>query len=208
MGPQVIELLLLAFITFIIINKLISTLGASDEDVSAKSKFGSKIKIKDVTSSGRDWTDAMGFGDIFGSDSLENIDPELLENPQDKEIVESLQSLSLKVDAFTPAKFINSVSKVWKCVITALQDKDSNTLEQLVDSRFIDNIKGLRDHYCHVNLNFPPKIQYSNVTFFGNSIIVKVMISADIIQKEEWTFIRNESQTGSNWFLSNIEKHI
>ena len=208
MSPQVLELFLLALITFFIINKLISVLGAGDDEGASKSKFGSKIKLKDVTSSGYDWTQDIGFGELFSSENKVTIDPKLLLDPRDKTIQEDLVQLCYKIDKFTPEKFLNNAAQAWKMTLTALQNKDADTLQHLVDSRFMDQIKGARDHYLHVNLNFPPEMQYSNVTFFGNSIIIKIVINADIIQKEEWTFIRNDDQTGPHWFLSNIERDI
>ncbi len=205
MTPQTIELLLFAIIAFFVISRLISVLGSSDDELH-RSKFGSKDSLKDVTSSGYDWTNNTNFPNIFSQNEYV-FDKNLLNNPDNENVKNSLIELMHKIENFTPEKFIQGASRAWKMILSALSSKDITTIEELVDSRFINHIKSMRDDYTHTNLNDLPNMKFSDVTFFGNSILIKLIFASSASAQEEWTFIRNFGQTGPNWFLSNISRN-
>ncbi|MDX1924236.1 MAG: hypothetical protein SFT91_03305 [Rickettsiaceae bacterium] len=206
MSPQIIELLFFAAIAFFIINKLIAILGSTDEDRPAQNKYGKNSGMKDVTKSGSDWTQNAFIPDFFKPQKNKEINRDLLAHPENEDLVQGLEEIMEKIEKFTPESFLKNAAKAWKMIITALQNKDAEAIEALVDSRFIEHIKDMRESYLHLNLNFLPNMKFSDITFFGNSILIKLIIVADIAGQEEWTFIRNFNQTGSNWFLSNIER--
>ncbi len=207
MSPQIVELLIFAAIAFFIINKLISILGNSnDNDIKMKKgQFGEPQNLKDVTSSGKDWT--LG-PMLYNNTKKEIIDPELLVDPKNIEILEALEEISIKVDRFSLKNFMKNSAKAWQMVIKALQEKDAETISVLVDKRYLETIMEKRDFYKSLDSKQNPEIKISDVTFFGNSVMIKLLINAKGISPEEWTLTRNFNQTGPNWFVSNIDQYI
>ena len=205
MSPQVLELLIFAGIAFYIINKLISILGNTDEDAPIKkSSFGESVDIKDVTESGEDWTDRIK---INSSPTRENtINKDILVFPDDLELVNNINELSNKIEKFTPESFIKNAAKARIMILESLLKKDNKTLEELVDKRYLEEVKSREEYYRKVDTNTLPDVKISDVTFFGNSIMIRLLINAKGLDGEEWTFSRNLNQTGPNWFLSNIER--
>jgi len=208
MSPQIIELLLFAAIAFFIINKLISILGTTDDanPGAKKSRFGEPTNLKDVTSKGKDWT----LGPLIAEkqEAKPEIDKSLLADPSDKTIIESLEQVVERVEKFTPEVFAKNAAKAWQMIIKALPEKDESMINLLVDKRYIDILKEKSDFYKKVETKNLPDIKISDVTFFGNSIMLKVLFTVPKLPVEEWTFTRNMNQTGPNWFLSNIDQYI
>ncbi len=209
MSPQVVELLIFAAIAFFIINKLISILGATDDDTVRKSKFGENnakdnVSIKDVTQSGSDWTQYIKI--MSSSKKKVEINTSLLAYPDNSELVERIEELSEKIDKFTPEVFLKNAAKARIMIIEAIFQKDNDALAELVDKRYIQEMLSKGEYYQNIDIKTLPDIKISDVTFFGNSIMIKIIVDSKIIEPEEWTFTRNMNQTGPNWFLSNIEK--
>ncbi len=207
MSPQIVELLIFAAIAFFIINKLISILGNSD-DIDIKMKrgsFGETRGLKDVTSSGQDWT--MG-PKLYNKAKREAVDPAILVDSKNDAIVEALEEIQIKIGKFSVNTFMKNATKAWQMVIKALQDKDNDMISELVDKRYVELVLEKKDFYKSVDSKQNPELKISDVTFFGNTVMIKLLINAQNMSPEEWTFSRNLNQTGPNWFLSNIDQYI
>lgn len=202
MSPQVIEVLIFAAIAFFIINKLISILGGDDDNVKYKgSKFG-EPSIKDITNSGN-ISNNFAFHKAVNKNK---IDYSTLLDPKDENLKESLDLVGEKISKFDPNKFLSNASKAWKMIITSLKNNDNNLLNDLVDSRFHGELKDKKSSYSEANASILPDMKISDITFFGNRVIIKVIVSITGFDNEEWAFARNVNQDTPNWYLSNIEK--
>lgn len=208
MSPQIIELLIFAAIAFFIINKLISILGTSN-DIEAKtksSKFGEPKNLKDVTTSGKDWT--LGPMLYNTQKKKAQIDSSVLIDPNNSELLSALEEAAEKIDKFSVEGFMKNVGKAWKMIIEATQAEDQETIQSLVDKRYVDVILEKKSSYKSVDTKQQLDIKISDVTFFGNSVMIKLLINAKGKVAEEWTFLRNFQQSGHGWFLSNIDQYI
>ncbi len=206
MSPQILELIFFAIIAFFIINKLITLLGTTDDvDPRArKSNFGEPTNLKDVTTSGTDWN--VGPKLVIVKSAREEIDKSLLINGNDTELIKNLEIIADKVPKFSVSIFVKNAAKAWQIIINSVITVDMDMLDELVDKRYIDLVLEKADFYKNADISKLPRIKISDVTFFGNSILIKVMVEADKIPTEEWTFSRNANHTGPNWFLSNIDE--
>lgn len=204
MSAQVIELLVFAAIAFFVISKLIAILGVTDEEGKShgKSKFGEPIGLKDVTNAGTDWTDRVK---LEKAPASVEINKKLLLDPMNQELIASVREIYERVEKFTIETFMKNASIAFKMILEALRSSDNETIEQLVDKRYINLLQDRADSYKKLNLKATPKLQISDVTFFGNSIMIRVCFTVADFGVEEWTFSRNQNQTGKNWYLSNIE---
>ncbi|MDX2050711.1 MAG: hypothetical protein SFT93_06060 [Rickettsiaceae bacterium] len=201
MSPQVLELLIFSAIAFIIINKLISILGASDED--GISPSSDNKKLKDVTNSGQDWS---SFFD-FGTEDLEiDIDKNLLAFPNSKELEDSIKEVVHKIRKFEPEKFIKNARKARLMIIEALKANDYDTIGQLVDKRYMNSLKDKAESYNNMSTKDEPVMKFSDITFFGNSVHIKLLVLSAESSGEEWTFVKNMNDQGVIWHLSNIDR--
>jgi predicted lipid-binding transport protein (Tim44 family) len=199
-AAQLLEILFFAGIAFLIISKFISILGTTDDDDPARkmgSFFGEPKGLKDVTNNHNNEGQAAQL-----LKSLKNV--KKLGELDD----ENLKAIFEVLPDFDSRKFLNGAKGAFGMIIEALDKKDSDTINELVDKRFIDQIKTMKDVYGKSASNLEAKIvdSYS----FGNSIYVKVLFDGktDKIKKlqEEWVFTKNIQQTGPDWYLSNIER--
>ncbi len=206
MSPQILELIFFAVIVFFIINKLINILGATDDidQRTKKSRFGEPVDLKDVTTTGYDWN--VGPKLVAMSNNREEIDKSLLVDSSDSELIENLEIVAERVPKFTLSTFVKNAAKAWQIIIDAIITVDITILNELVDKRFIDLALEKVNYYKGANTKKIPSLKVSDVTFFGNSILIKLIVEADKIPTEEWTFNRNANHTGPNWFLSNIDE--
>lgn len=204
MSAQVIEVLIFAAIAFFIISRLISIIGTSDEDNQMrKSRFGERSSLKDVTEIGQDWSPEFGStrknSEIF-------INKKLLSDPNDKNLISQIQEIYFKDEKFSLEKFVKNASRAWRMILESLKDSDNQMLEELVDKRFIDLLKERSDYYEQINLKSTPDVKISDVTFFGNNIMIKCIFNIQDKEFEEWTFSKTIYQNSPIWYLSNIER--
>ena len=204
MSAQLIEILFLAGIAFLIISKFISILGTTDEDDPARkagSFFGEPKGMKDVTntvSAGADDTKVR---------SLLKIAKKL--KKLDKEELEHLKAIFTIFPDFNMDKFLKGAKAAFGMVVSALHEKDLATIEELVDKRFIEQVKDMSAIYGKT----PSKAMEASIVdsySLGNSVYVKVLFKGSTSKvkslKEEWVFTKNIQQSGPDWFLSNIER--
>lgn len=204
MSAQIIEVLIFAAIAFFIISRLISIIGTSDEDNQMrKSRFGERSSLKDVTEIGQDWSPEFGStrknSEIF-------INKKLLSDPNDKNLISQIQEIYFKDEKFSLEKFVKNASRAWRMILESLKDSDNQMLEELVDKRFIDLLKERSDYYEQINLKSTPDVKISDVTFFGNNIMIKCIFNIQDKEFEEWTFSKTIYQNSPIWYLSNIER--
>jgi predicted lipid-binding transport protein (Tim44 family) len=205
MSPQIIEIIIFAAIAYFIITKLISILGSTDEDSPEYkgSKFGEPRMLKEI----------KGFdaNNLSKKASLtivkpRNIDYSFLLTPKDKNLIESFEELNDKIDSFNPLKFIKNATKASEYILNALKNSDGKTLEELVDSRYLSDILEQKEKYNSFSDNISDG-KISDITFFGNNVIIKIVMSPIKGLMEEWAFSKNLNFSTPNWLLSNIENY-
>lgn len=188
MGPQLFELVLFAGITLFLINKLVGILGATDEE-SVKAPYGN---IKDVTS-----TTTTSYSDIIEA--------------EDKDEVESyLIRISELLPNFDVRKFLHGAKGAFKMALKALIENDQNTIDALVDKRFIEKFQALRQKYVSLNdiSNLDANLMEAKITYayiFGNNLSIKVLFKPNANTNEEWTFLKSLLSSGKEWHISNVE---
>lgn len=206
MSAQLIELLMFAGIAFILINRLISMLGTTDEDDPARrgSIFGESGNLKDVTTSSLEKAvDVKAIKNVTCNASDDII---VLENKDN--IMQALYKISDLLVGFSPEKFVKGAGSVFKMIVKALIEHDQKVITELVDKRYINQIPETTERYKHLkNLNtITAKI--ADVLTFGNSIIIKVLFASKDKQnsfKEEWTFQKSLLNNSPDWYLTNTE---
>ncbi len=203
MSAQMIEVLVLAGIAFLIISKLISILGVTDEDDPARrasgSFFGEPKGMKDVTGE----TEAVKKNNIVSiSKRLKKLD---------EEADDMLKAVMEKFPDFELDKFLSGAKGAFEMIIEAMHNKDTKTLQELVDKRFIRQIEEMADSYGKFKSG-ALKASCVDSYSFGHGVYVKVLFDGKNITsntkhlKEAWVFTKNVAQTGPEWYLSNIEK--
>jgi predicted lipid-binding transport protein (Tim44 family) len=203
-SAQFIEILFLAGIAFLIISKFISMLGTTDDDDPARnlgSNFGEPTSMKNVTGTVPPEADERVLKILRLGKKLKGLD---------EETSQSLAAVLDKFPNFEPELFLKNAKSAFFMVLTALEEQDLDTLEELVDKRFLDQIKKMDSKYGKMRSD-KLKAKCADSYSFGNSIYVKVLFEGNNITdnikslKEEWVFTKNITQNGPEWYLSNIE---
>ena len=199
MSPQIVELFIFAAIAFFIISKLISILGTSDDD----SRYGEPGGLKDVTHSTKDSPERVKIAKIFKSASGFNTD--ILANPKDRGLASAVQEIEDRIEKFKPELFVKNSIKAFSMIMDAAASKNLEMIEELVDKRYIERFLENSNKYEKLNISGNIDAKISDVTFFGNNVMIRVIFSLASF-KEEWTFLRNTNQENSIWYLSNVEE--
>lgn len=203
MSPQIIELVVFAGVAFFLINKLISILGTGDgEKNRQRTRYGENdSRILDVTSTGEVMEEELllqNKRDKFEEEELQKI----IQSDNTDNLINLLYQLEERINNFSPLKFLRSSITVREIIIDALREKNISTIEELVDKRYYTIIMNDIDYSSTKELSEEPKI--TDVTIFGNNVIVKVLFKLSAVS-EEWSFSRNATHSKPNWYLSNIE---
>lgn len=203
MTPQIVEILVFALIAFFIINKLISILGTSDDDTGryGNSKFGEADGMTDVTSTAKS-NKVISLASIINKSEI-NYD--VLHDPNDSYLKTSLEELYEKMHKFNPQKFIKNASKAWQVILKLLKLKSDESLVDLIDPRFMNEFKNRSILYKDLNIDKLPHLKISDITIFGNNVIIKVIVEVKDFVTEEWAFSKNINSESSTWLLCNIE---
>lgn len=205
MSAQLIEIIFLGAVAFIIISKFLSLLGTTDEDDPARkspgsSYFGAPKGMKDVTGSADANEESKAKAILKITKRLKKEAGSALEHM--KAIYEAYPN-------FDAEKFLTGAKGAFSMIIKALDEKDLETIEDLVDRRYVDQIKEFGDNY---GKNPGKKLDASIIDSYslGNSIYIKVKFTGSTSKikslKEEWVFTKNIQQSGPDWFLCNIER--
>lgn len=199
MSAQMVEILVLAVIAFLIISKLLSILGTTDEDDPARKKmgggsiFGAPSGMKDVTGTVRE-------RDEENSKVISLHSRKAFSN--DKETNNIISNILEKMPDFNPEKFLKGAKGAFKMVLEALEKEDEETLQNLVDRRFLSELQNKKDHYKSVTSG-DMQASFEDAYSFGNIVYVKVKMKAKKLE-ESWVFHKNVQDNGPAWHLSNI----
>ncbi|MCC2647027.1 MAG: hypothetical protein K0R02_1092 [Rickettsiaceae bacterium] len=202
MSAQLIELLLFAGIAFVLINRLFSMLGTTEEDDPARkgSVFGEPGGLKDVTSYSSHKSNNVKA--IKEAKLSANDDLIVAENKQ--HILPMLDDIAEAMGGFNLEKFIKGAKIVFKLIIKALKEQDTKALSALVDKRYIEQIPESRSRYIEFKESTDIDAKVSEVITFGNSVIIKVLFLGNKF-KEEWTFQKSLLSNSPDWYLTNTD---
>lgn len=214
MSAQLIELIIFAGIAFVIINKLISTLGTTYEDDHNKKKsfFGEKISLKDVTATA---SESSIQSSILRTNFIRksSIDLQnLIVKENELAVKQGLIEVMSKVPSFDINKFLKGAKSAFSMIIDAVNKNDDDEVIELVDRRYIDQLKNIATSYGQITSLEAIKMQISEIYMFGNNIFIKILfMGEDVLSKQknlhdEWTFTKSTINSSPNWYLSNIDR--
>lgn len=205
MSTQLLEIIFLGAVAFLIISKFLSILGTTDDEDPARkspggSFFGEPKGMKDVTGSAQHTDESKAKAILKITKKLKKEAGSALEHM--KAIYEAYPN-------FDAEKFTAGAKGAFSMILEALNEKDIQTIEDLVDRRYVDQIKEFGDAY---GKNTSEKLEASIIDSYslGNSIYIKVKFTGSTSKikslKEEWVFTKNIQQSGPDWYLCNIER--
>lgn len=209
MYAQLIELAIFGIIAFLIINKLLSSLGSTHEDEAPnkQSFFGENSTIKDVTATSS-IKEAVSRNHKTSQDNFKSF----ILKGQEKEIQQGLQEIEEKLPNFNIKNFISGAKTAFKMILTAVDKNDQEQINELVDKRYINEFSQISSIYVANNLNDSVQAQISEIYSFGNNVFIKILFIGKNILKnndhfqEEWTFSKNSLESSPNWYLNNIDR--
>lgn len=208
MYGQLIELAIFGVIAFLIINKLLSSLGSTNQDEPAnkQSFFGENGIIKDVTAK-------PSVKEATSNESPTNNNfKDLILKGQEKEIKQGLAELLEKLPNFNLTKFMSGSKTAFKMILDAVEQNDEEQINELLDKRYINEFWQIAHSYLGNSLNDSVQAQISEIYTFGNNVFIKILFIGKNILKnndnfqEEWTFSKNSLESSPNWYLNNIDK--
>ncbi|WP_316354051.1 TIM44-like domain-containing protein [Candidatus Trichorickettsia mobilis] len=218
MSVQLLELLFFAGIAFLIINKLISTLGTTSDDDPAKrnSYFGENASLKDVTNTANTTNVA---GNIMKpnflkkkvQDTISNL-PELIIMDNEQAIIQGLTELRDRMPSFNPGNFLRNAKSAFKMIIEAGVNNNTAMLEELVDKRYLSLFADIVSSYGKIQETTNLEAKISEIYMFGNNVFIKVVFNGTEVTDnianlyEEWTFSKSLIAMNNNWYLNNIER--
>ncbi|WP_342271795.1 hypothetical protein [Candidatus Tisiphia endosymbiont of Parasteatoda lunata] len=219
MSAQIIELLIFAGVAFIIINRLIATLGSTSEDDPAKRKssFFGETGIKDVT-----YTAKTTASNIFKNNLPHSVVKTPTINPMELDgliveenstaIIAGLEAVLAKLPSFKARKFLNSAKAALELIIEASNDDDIEDLLTLVDKRYIQEFHIFSETYGEFVNGSVLDARISEAYTFANNIFIKVLFTGEKItssikyMQEEWTFSRSLISKNTDWFLTKVDR--
>ena len=219
MSVQLLELLFFAGIAFLIINKLISTLGTTSDDDPAKrnSYFGENASLKDVTNTTANSTNVAGniikpnFLKKKVQDTIINL-PELIIMDNEQAIIQGLTELRDRMPSFNPGNFLRNAKSAFKMIIEAGTNNNITMLEELVDKRYLSLFSDIVASYGKIQETANLEAKISEIYMFGNNVFIKVVFNGTEVTNsitnlyEEWTFSKSLIAMNNNWYLNNIER--
>jgi predicted lipid-binding transport protein (Tim44 family) len=212
MSGQLLELIIFAALAFFIINKLISTLGNTNEEDAARGKsyFKGAQGIRDVTNSAK--RKATVLKPKFPKVKKINL-KNLVVPGAEKEVIDGLTSVMEKIPNFNLGNFAKGASGAFKMIITAGSNNDEEELEELVDKRYIEHFKAMSSSYGEFSTGKTAlTAQVSEIYMFGNNVFVKILFAGKNItdkikvMHEEWTFTNSILNSTPQWQLTNIDR--
>jgi predicted lipid-binding transport protein (Tim44 family) len=216
MSAQLLELLFFAGIAFVVISKLIATLGVTNDDDPTKQKsfFGERSGLKDVTGTTKDndvrdvnfvekktasATSSDDYKDVIINDNISNI-------------IKNIDDIQERSPNFNPRSFVKSAKVAFEMIIKAGNDRNDDNLSLLVDKRYLGHFKEIVASYGEVEKLTVIDAKIIDIYMFGNNAFIKILFSgSDITNKivnlnEEWTFSKSLNQSGPDWYLTNIDR--
>lgn len=196
---QSVELLFLAGVAIIIIYKLLSMLGTTDQ-----SHHNNTMLMNDIAAPNSILSNIIKASQQI--DILEDMQDVLMPSPS-LQLTQNLMVLIEKNHTFDPHKFIRSVKKVFEIVIYRLQNSRGSSneeLDALVDRSVINSLLDNKLKYSTINTKLHPIVSYVvGISFFANNVLIKTHCCCAHIN-EEWTFTRNINATSNAWYVTKI----
>lgn len=208
MSAQMIELVILGFVAFLVISKLISIIGSNtEESMNQPSYFGeNNKKIKDVTNSVFDQDNEFN---VLHGLSNQEINDIITENNKDN-IIKGLTDIKLRLPNFNAIKMLKSSVIVFKMILDAVNNKKKESLNYFIDKRFIESFNEFAEDYGIVEEGHELKAKITEAYMFGNNAFVKILFLGQTSYistlKEEWLFSKNVTVKSPEWYLTNIIK--
>lgn len=212
MSVQIVELLVFAGIAFLIISKLIATLGATSDDDPARngSYFGEPGSVKDVTST------QIRPQNIINVQFRENKMPseeelrDLIVETNFQHVFENYSDVLSKLPSLNLTKFVRSAKIAFNMILdTNITDEN---LAKLVDKRYIEEFKSMAKSYGELINHSKLDSRISDLYMFGNNVFIKILFTGHNITSkikdlnEEWTFTKSIIKSGNEWHLTNIDR--
>lgn len=209
MYGQLIELAIFGAIAFLIINKLLSSLGSTNEDepTNKQSFFGENGTIKDVTTK-PSVKEAVSINNRKTKNNLKDF----ILKGQEKEIQQGLEEVLEKLPNFNIKNFISGAKTAFEMILVAVEQNDTEQIQELIDKRYLNEFSQIAPSYAGNNLTDSVQAQISEIYTFGNNVFIKILFIGKNILKnndkfqEEWTFSKNSLDSTPNWYLNNIDK--
>lgn len=195
------EIVVFAVIALILVTALIDMLGKVDESEGSRSKsfFGERVieKVYDID------------GQITVNKTADGIeqfkDIVHANNYHDKlKIINELCALVVKIPTFKPTKFIDNASKAAGMIIEALQKKDTDILQHLVDKRFLSDLKPERHKSLSDKESKIISAKISDIYQFGHTVFIKIMFDLSCGILEEWSFTKSMLNHDNIWQVNSI----
>jgi predicted lipid-binding transport protein (Tim44 family) len=212
MSVQIVELLVFAGIAFLVISKLIATLGTtSDEDPAKNSSyFGEPGELKDVTGN------PVKSRNIINVQFRQNKPPneeelrDLIVTTNFQHVFDNYSEVSSKLPSLNLAKFVRSTKIAFSMIIDT--NITNENLDKLVDKRYIEEFKSIVHSYGELINHNKLDAKIADLYMFGNNVFIKILFTGhNIISQiedlnEEWTFTRSLIKPGNDWHLTNIDR--
>lgn len=207
------EILLFAFIAFILIKKLLDVLGQTDDDKPSHfSSFANKMKIKNVeeviknAKMGQPAQQKLSqLIEKFASKE-QNYNEILapLDEIDQKRVIDNIIELENIIQNFRLDKFLQGAQGAYNMLIEGFGNHKNDVIDFLVTKDFASNLQASPPNSLEHNLAII-KAEIADVTKFGNSAFIKVVFSLQEGCGEEWTFTKNiNNQADKAWKISNI----
>jgi predicted lipid-binding transport protein (Tim44 family) len=212
MSAQLIELLIFAAIAFLVISKLISTLGSTsgDEPTKRGSYFGETANLKDVTNSAQQTNiieKAFLGSKTANTDELNG----LIVEDNKEAIVKGFREVLVRLPQFKPSNFLRNAKNAFRIIIeSGISNKED--LATLVDKRYLDQFKAIVSSYGNLISFSNLDATISEIYMFGNNAFIKILFTGQNVTtaignlREEWTFTKSLIQSGPDWYLSNVDR--
>ena len=207
------EILLFAFIAFILIKKLLDVLGQKDEDgPSSFGTFANKMKIRNVeeviknAKMGQPAQQKLSqlIEKFSGKEQSYSQILAPLDEIDKKRVIDNIIELENIIQNFKLDKFLQGAQGAYNMLIDAFGNHKNDAIDFLVTKDFARNLQDSPPNSLEHNLPMS-KAEITDVTKFGNSAFIKVVFSLSESCQEEWTFTKNiNNQADNAWKISNI----
>lgn len=211
MSAQIIELLIFAAIAFLVISKLISTLGStSGDEPKSGSYFGETANLKDVTNSAQQTSIIEKAFLVSKNANIDELNGLIVEDNKE-DIIKGFREVLVRLPQFKPSNFVRNAKKAFRIIIEcAISNKEG--LATLVDRRYLERFKTILSSYGNLIGFSTLDAKISEIYMFGNNVFIKILFTGQNVTtaignlREEWTFTKSLIQSGPDWYLSNVDR--
>lgn len=208
MNPYLLELIILAVLALYLINKLMNTIGTTDEAenrTTNKNFFG----LKDVTDSlknSKQNKEAKNYKKL--------LPPHIIAEEYENDVYEELPKFCSMIPNFDFTQFIEKAEKSAIMILEALEKEDQNVINMLVDKRFESSLHTTKKNFGDISQIKISEIKISGIYIYGNNAFIKSMLlistkqdQENIQLSQEWTYTKHIASNNPAWLLSNISTY-